>query len=97
MAHLTLGFPPFVPAPNIGITDTLNVNSGIRVYLASSLDGFSLRWKYCTCPFRTWFSYRIISLLAPFDIQFIFGHESLPSYRIGYTEANAGTTSSRRP
>ena len=48
------------------------MNGCIRVYLASSLNGFSLSWKYCTGPFRTWFSYRIISLFAPLDKHFIF-------------------------
>ncbi len=68
--------PPFVSATDIGVTDALNVNGCIRVHLASPLNSFRLSWEYCTCPFRTRFSHRIISLLTPFDIHLIFCHES---------------------
>ncbi len=48
--HELLESPPFVPATNIGVADALNMYSCIRVYLASSLNGFSLSWKYCAGP-----------------------------------------------
>jgi hypothetical protein len=44
--------------------------------LASSLDSFGLGRNYCTGPFRAWFTYSIISLLSPFDIQFVFSHRA---------------------
>jgi len=65
------------------------VNGCIRVHLASSLNSFSLDWKYCTGPFRTRFSYRKISLFALLDIKLIFGHIP-PSLRLGYTEEHRG-------
>ena len=85
VTHLAVRSPPFVPAANIGVADALNVDSRIRVHLTSPLNGFGLGWEYCTGPFRAWFSYRVISLFAPFDIQLIFGHVP-PSLRAGYTE-----------
>jgi hypothetical protein len=64
-----LGFPPFVPAADIGVTDALNVDGCIRVDIARALNGFGLSWEYCAGSFRTRFSYRIISLVfALFDI-----------------------------
>jgi hypothetical protein len=54
-----LGFPPFVPAADVGVADALNVDSRIWVDLTSPLNGFGLGWEYSAGPFRTWFSYRI--------------------------------------
>ncbi len=83
---LCLEFPPFVPAPDVGVTDALNVNGGIWVHLASPLDGFSLGPADCAGPFRTWYSHRVIPLLAPFDIHRIRGHATPPSLRVEYTK-----------
>ena len=75
---LCLEFPPFVPAPDIGVTDALNMDGCIRVHLASPLNSFSLGWKYCAGSFRTWYSHRVIPLFAPFDIHRIRGHATPP-------------------
>ena len=55
------------------------MNGCTWMYLTGSLNGLRLGWEYGTSSFRTWFSYRIISLFAPFDKYFVFGHTT-PSF-----------------
>jgi hypothetical protein len=66
-----LHFPPFIPAPDFGVTDALNMDGYIGVHLASPLNSFRLGRQYCTGPFRTRLSYRKVPLFALFDKQFI--------------------------
>jgi hypothetical protein len=77
-----LGFPPFVPAADVGVADALNVDSRIWVDLTSPLNGFGLGWEYSAGPFRTW------SRLSTYS-SFL---AMCPSLRVGYTQEHPGTT-----
>lgn len=73
MGLARLNFAPFV-ASRSDISDTLDVNSGIRVDLPSSGDAFRLRVRHGTRSVGIGFGHVVPAIWSLFDEEFVFAH-----------------------